>query len=145
VQTSDGRVVDVDGVETREGSFEVYNFKVDGFPTYFVSELGVLVHNVCRYDVIQETMDGRGNITSSHIITADDALDTAIVFLGDGYREIGRPGSGVFRSADDLRQFRIDNNSLLGNHAPDVPHLHFETYAPSARNPSTNNHIPFTE
>jgi hypothetical protein len=47
VQTSDGRVVDVDGVGTREGSFEVYNFKVEDFHSYFVSDLGVLVHNAC--------------------------------------------------------------------------------------------------
>ena len=45
LQTADGRVVDVDKVEKREGKFEVYNFKVEGIPTYFVSELGVLVHN----------------------------------------------------------------------------------------------------
>jgi hypothetical protein len=32
-------------VDKREGDFTVYNFHVDGFPTYFVSELGVLVHN----------------------------------------------------------------------------------------------------
>ncbi|WP_414530932.1 hypothetical protein, partial [Nodularia chucula] len=38
-------VVDVDGVEKREGKFEVYNFKVEGFHTYFVSDLGILVHN----------------------------------------------------------------------------------------------------
>lgn len=43
--TGDGRIVDVDKVERREGKFEVYNFKVDGIPTYFVSDLGVLVHN----------------------------------------------------------------------------------------------------
>jgi RHS repeat-associated protein len=45
VQTSDGRVIDVDRVEKREGDFTVYNFKVEGFHTYFVSDLGVLVHN----------------------------------------------------------------------------------------------------
>lgn len=45
LQTEDGRVVDVDKVEKREGKFEVYNFKVEGFHTYFVSALGVLVHN----------------------------------------------------------------------------------------------------
>ncbi len=33
------------------------------------------------------------------------------------YREIG---DGVFRSADALRQFRIDSNSIAGNHAPNV-------------------------
>ncbi|WP_414530342.1 hypothetical protein, partial [Nodularia chucula] len=40
-------VVDVDGVEKREGKFEVYNFNVEGFHTYFVSDLGILVHNTC--------------------------------------------------------------------------------------------------
>jgi RHS repeat-associated protein len=45
LQTEDGRVVDVDRVEKREGDFKVYNFRVDGIPTYFVSELGILVHN----------------------------------------------------------------------------------------------------
>jgi hypothetical protein len=45
LQTEDGRVIDVDGVDKREGKFEVYNFKVEGFHTYFVSDLGILVHN----------------------------------------------------------------------------------------------------
>jgi RHS repeat-associated protein len=45
VQTEDGRIIDVDKVEKREGDFTVYNFKVEGFHTYFVSDLGVLVHN----------------------------------------------------------------------------------------------------
>jgi Pretoxin HINT domain len=45
--TDDGRSVDVDGVTRREGSFQVYNFEVDGFHSYFVSDWGVLVHNAC--------------------------------------------------------------------------------------------------
>jgi RHS repeat-associated protein len=45
VQTADGRTIDVDRVEKREGDFTVYNFKVEGFHSYFVSDLGVLVHN----------------------------------------------------------------------------------------------------
>jgi hypothetical protein len=45
LQTGDGRIVDVDRVEKRFGKFEVYNFNVEGIPTYFVSELGILVHN----------------------------------------------------------------------------------------------------
>ena len=45
LQTGDGRIVDVDRVEKRFGKFEVYNFKVEGIPTYFVSDLGILVHN----------------------------------------------------------------------------------------------------
>jgi hypothetical protein len=45
LQTEDGRIVDVDKVEKREGLFPVDNFKVEGIPTYFVSDLGILVHN----------------------------------------------------------------------------------------------------
>jgi intein/homing endonuclease len=45
LQTEDGRVVDVDKIEKRDGEFKVYNFRVEGIPTYFVSDLGILVHN----------------------------------------------------------------------------------------------------
>jgi len=48
LQTEDARIVDVDRVEKQKGKFEVYNFEVEGFPTYFVSELGILVHNTCN-------------------------------------------------------------------------------------------------
>jgi hypothetical protein len=45
LQTEDGRIIDVDRIEKREGDFTVYNFKVEGFHTYFVSDLSILVHN----------------------------------------------------------------------------------------------------
>jgi RHS repeat-associated protein len=45
IQTDDGRILDVDEIDKREGYFTVYNFNVDEFHSYFVSELGVLVHN----------------------------------------------------------------------------------------------------
>ncbi len=96
-------------------------------------------------NVIAETLAGKGNITSSVKLSADELLNAGEQFLGNGYREIGKSGSGVFRSADDLRQFRIDDNSLLGNHAPGVPHGHLEIYAPGAAKPSVNNHIPFID
>ena len=49
LQTEDGKIIDIDGIERREGEFEVYNFKVEGFHTYFVSDLEVLVHNACGF------------------------------------------------------------------------------------------------
>jgi hypothetical protein len=67
LQTEDGRIVDVDRVQKRERPFEVYNFKVEGIPTYFVSELGVLVHNTCA---------GGGSP-----ISLDEALERAEQFL----------------------------------------------------------------
>ncbi|MEG4529780.1 polymorphic toxin-type HINT domain-containing protein, partial [Microcoleus sp. D2_18a_D3] len=45
LQTADGRSIDVDKIEKQEGKFEVYNFSVEDFHTYFVSDWGILVHN----------------------------------------------------------------------------------------------------
>lgn len=45
VQTEDGRILGIDKVDRREGNFRVYNFEVDGFHSYFVSGLEILVHN----------------------------------------------------------------------------------------------------
>ena len=93
--------------------------------------------------VIAETLRGKGNITSGVKLSADELLQAGEQFVGPGYKEIGKSGSGVFRSVDGTRQFRIDNSSLSGSHAPGVPHGHLETYAPGATRPTTNNHIPF--
>ena len=91
--------------------------------------------------VIEETLAGAGNFTGKSI-TASHALDAAEEFLGPGYRQLGKADSGVFRSADGLRQFRMDNGSLLGSHRPFVPHVHFETLDPLG-NVLANNHVPF--
>ena len=96
-------------------------------------------------DVIAETISGTGNISSQHTLSADELLEAGEQFIGPGYKEIGKPGSGVFRSEDGTRQFRIDNNSLDGNHAPGVPHGHLEVYDSGATKPKTNNHIPFED
>lgn len=93
--------------------------------------------------VIAETLAGKGNITSATKLSSDDLLKAGEKFLGSGYKEIGKPGSGVFRSADGTRQFRIDNGSLTGGHKPGVPHGHLEVYRPGAAKPTVNNHIPF--
>jgi hypothetical protein len=93
-------------------------------------------------DVIAETYSGTGNITSSHTLTVDEALEAGEDFVGPGYTQIGLPDSGVFRSADGLRQFRMDNGSIQGRHSPHVPHVHFEILAPGGRSSSVNNHVP---
>jgi hypothetical protein len=94
-------------------------------------------------DVITETRAGSGNLTSNYTLTADEALTAGERWVGPGYSEIGKPGSGVFRSADGTRQFRIDNGSITGAHNPGVPHVHLETISPGSKVPLANNHIPF--
>jgi RHS repeat-associated protein len=45
--TKDGSVVTIDSVTTRHGKFKVYNFEVANTHNYYVSPLGILVHNQC--------------------------------------------------------------------------------------------------
>jgi hypothetical protein len=49
--TRSQKVVCVESVKRREGSFKVYNFEVEQLHTYFVSSIGVLAHNnneICK-------------------------------------------------------------------------------------------------
>ncbi len=93
-------------------------------------------------NVLVETLNNKGNVTSKYTLTADEALETGNRWVGSRYKEIGQPGSGVYRSEDGLRQFRMDKNSLAGSHAPGTPHVHFETYRPGANKFEANNHVP---
>jgi filamentous hemagglutinin len=68
-------------------------------------------------------------------ITEDQALNGASEWLGEGYQEMGKPGSGVFRSSDGARQFRMVEGDLAGTNGPPGlgPHVHFEELNPSGR------------
>jgi hypothetical protein len=93
-------------------------------------------------DVIEETLQtNEDSFTSKHILNQDEAMEVGIRWLGKGYKEIGKPGSGVYRSADGLRQFRIDKNSLTGNHAPYEPHVHLEKVLDNGKTIISRNHI----
>lgn len=94
-------------------------------------------------DVIAETFAGSGNFRSIFTLRSEEALQAGEDFLGPGYQELGKVGSGVFRSADKLRQFRIDSRSLQGLHPPRMPHVHFELFNPGDVLPYVNNHVPF--
>ena len=51
--TVNGEYIVVEKVqhEILESPVNVYNFEVEGFHTYYVSDAGVLVHNKCGYDI----------------------------------------------------------------------------------------------
>ncbi|MFJ3090959.1 putative T7SS-secreted protein [Streptomyces sp. NPDC086838] len=100
-----------------------------------------------EHPAVDETRSriGDGSIVSEHPMTADEALDAAHRFLGDDYVEKG-VNRGVFRSADGLRQFRMDPDSIQGKHWPDIPHVHFEIFPePGAKKAAVNNHVPLIE
>lgn len=95
--------------------------------------------------VINETLSGKKNFTSSITLTSDEALAAGLKFLGSGYTEIGKPGSGVYHSADGTKEFRIDSGSIGGAHAPGVPHVHFGIKNPETGKYTSNNHVPYKD
>ncbi len=95
--------------------------------------------------VIAETLSGKKNFTSSMTLTTDEALAAGQKYLGPEYKEIGKPGSGVFQSADGSREFRIDLGSLSGAHKPGVPHVHFGVKDPVTGKYISNNHVPYAD
>lgn len=40
-------------------------------------------------------------------LTIDEALSAGQEYLGPGYREIGKPSSGVFHCADGTKEFEL--------------------------------------
>ncbi|UYL08172.1 hypothetical protein B9G69_014060 [Bdellovibrio sp. SKB1291214] len=92
-------------------------------------------------DVIIETIEGHGNITSRFTVNQTEALALGEKWMGQEYSQIGKAGSGVFLSSDGKRRFRIDNNSVLGNHSPYKPHVHLELVNPQTQVVISNNHI----
>lgn len=80
--------------------------------------------------------------------TVEEALTTGQKWLGPGYKELGQPGSGVYRSADELRQFRMTDADIAGIHGGKPvkigPHVHFEKFN-SAGDKLKNIHTPLID
>jgi filamentous hemagglutinin len=93
--------------------------------------------------IIDQTLNNRGNFTHPSVVDGNEALAAGLKFLGAGYREVGNAGSGVFHSADGTREFRIDSGSTTGSHNPGVPHVHFGLRDPTTGRYISNNHVPF--
>lgn len=90
-------------------------------------------------DVIVETLVSNHNVTSQFVLTSHEALEAGIKWVGPKHSQIA---PGVYRSQDNMRQFRIDTGSLEGAHRPNVPHVHFESFTPQEINKfKANNHV----
>jgi RHS repeat-associated protein len=76
---------------------------------------------------------GAGDIAAG-AIREGDVLGAAERWLGEGYREIA---PGVYRSADDARQFRATPSDL----GAAQPHVHFESIGPGGRGNTENAHV----
>ncbi|MDD6071895.1 MAG: polymorphic toxin-type HINT domain-containing protein, partial [Clostridiales bacterium] len=73
IRTSDGKNLPILKVEIEklEEPVLVYNFEVEDFHTYYVSELGVLVHNMC---MVRPSKSGSGSVKTDFYVTKDGTV-----------------------------------------------------------------------
>jgi hypothetical protein len=89
-------------------------------------------------NLTQPVVKGFGNIGGG-ATTAENALGQAQKWLGPGYKEIA---PGVYRSADNTRQFRMTVSDLTD--LKQGPHVHFEAIGPDGRTIIENSHVGIT-
>jgi len=78
------------------------------------------------------------NVTSK-ARTVEQVLTTGEKFVRPGYSEIA---SGVFRSVDGTRQFRMTTRDLIPTHGKIGPHVHFQKFHPKTGEELKNIHTP---
>nr|WP_263324589.1 polymorphic toxin-type HINT domain-containing protein [Neobacillus sp. Marseille-Q6967] len=138
VETDHGEYVPINKIETIKAKTTVYNFSVQDFHTYYVSELGILVHNIdCINPSFYEGLvKGKRTPTStsgSPSARLGDALQKAGINPPDAVAPINSwqahhivPEGAKYQAAVDARatlsKYGIDINSATnGVWLPNVP------------------------
>ena len=96
-----GENANIDSIRIEEGEYTVYNFSVDDFKTYYVSETGILVHN-CDFEKALKA----GKRVVGH---------TNVHFFVNGINLSGRPLSQMFKKGTDLKGVISESLDVLKN------------------------------
>ncbi|MBS6507543.1 MAG: hypothetical protein KH369_05040 [Paraclostridium bifermentans] len=123
-----GEVANVEKVEKEEldKAVKVYNFEVEDWHTYFVSEEDILVHNNCAapYGVDRFKGGVTKQLTSKHKPVTHSSMESVKrKVLGHDYVQVGK---GKWRNKSGTRQFRAKPNDLKGHSDGRGPHVHIE-------------------
>ncbi|WP_349407786.1 polymorphic toxin-type HINT domain-containing protein [Pseudalkalibacillus sp. SCS-8] len=129
LHSSDGTPRAIEKIEKEPRQATVYNFEVADYHSYFVSNLGIWVHNC--------SVKGTNNLNKREKVTRNTkqitehrrniSLDKLEYekgkFLGNDYIEVS---PGKWRNSDGSRQFRAKPNDIQGKHGNIGPYVHFE-------------------
>ncbi|MNN00153.1 hypothetical protein D3C81_1127370 [compost metagenome] len=103
---SDGNTLKIDSIELEHKHVTVYNMTVDEFHTYFVSDLGIWVHN-SECTLSAKTLATMGKTSkgitglADEYVTKDKVMGIIKEFLGSGYSTgIAKNGYTTYVSKD---------------------------------------------
>jgi pretoxin HINT domain-containing protein len=132
--TKNGRKVKVVSLEARRGQFRVYNIEVPSLHSYYVSDLGILVHNQCGINISPVAEDWV--VKGAHIsvggieLAVRPGLDGSIVFKSVfASQESGRVAAAIKRAEEALRADVRFQQALLRSARAAVEYLGGSTSA----------------
>ncbi|TBL69886.1 polymorphic toxin-type HINT domain-containing protein [Paenibacillus thalictri] len=124
---SDGNTLKVDSIKLEHRQAAVYNLRVDGFHTYFVSDLGIWVHNTnCWGKFSADDLKKLGQADQKDIKRITGNANDAFGFFKEqvsGYKEVspgvfvGKDANGVtftYRASSKSGPSTIDVNGISG-------------------------------
>jgi Pretoxin HINT domain/A nuclease family of the HNH/ENDO VII superfamily with conserved AHH len=131
LMTQNHEVVLVEAIKPQTGRVKVYNFEVEDLHTYFVSELGILVHNTCGGSL--ERGDINKNITGGvpdgyrghHLIPVTVAQDFPVMQHAAknlGY-DINRTNNGIALPGSPQESLATGLPYHGGRHIPEYTDL----------------------
>ena len=122
--TMDGRMLQIQKLEHRQGDFTVYNIEVEDFHTYFVSHERVLVHNKAMARPRYERGSGHGvrdtADKSRAPLDGQGALNGSIQVKPTSPRRVGIDNDGNF--------VVLDRDTIGQGSNPDIFHGHVRTW-----------------
>ena len=133
LRLADGRNLEVREVETEHLSepVYVYNFEVEDYHTYYVSGLGVLVHNMCSVDPNSGIPSGSssvpGPLKNHSIVTGRNGSLKAVGVPDssvDLYSDDGRLLQRRFYGEDGKATLDVDFSHGNGDGTHTFPHIH---------------------
>lgn len=129
LQKADGSNLTIDKVEfvLLDEPVKVYNFTVTDFHTYYVTDLGIWVHNTNCSDIVTTSFTLKDGMK----MKTNNVLTAAEEFLGSGYKDMG---NGRYMSIDGTRVVRMGDSDILGKHGGGS-HMNFETLIPNPNKP----------
>ncbi|MFC7443073.1 polymorphic toxin-type HINT domain-containing protein, partial [Laceyella putida] len=136
-QTASGTYIAIDQIQRVKKNAVVYNFTVEDFHTYYVSDLQIFTHNTGKGDECgpkKSSIPGQGYHKETYgpkPVKPKDATKKWEEFLGEGpytnkHPRTGQPDPDRLVSKDGKRSIRYGNHEM--NSKPTKHHYHEETW-----------------
>ncbi|CAM4260184.1 hypothetical protein PAPH110629_02720 [Paenibacillus phoenicis] len=137
LETEDGGLVSVDALKVNYKDTKVYNFTVSGFHTYYISDLGILTHNLLEVCEIQNYAKVSPKRLTTRTSGGSSAILEAEIKKATGMDKPNGWASHHIVPHGATNSFARDLQSILKKHDIDLNSSANGVYLPRERGVST--------